>query len=87
MMLIELHLLHTRAAVDKRTVPLKKRVRVASSLDVSDYKQLEQIARRLDEPVSMVVRRLLRDAILEKNFLGMEQADEQAPSDEPGMRD
>jgi hypothetical protein len=42
---------------------LKKRVRVASSLDVSDYQQLEQIARRLDEPVSIVVRRLLQNAL------------------------
>ena len=87
MMLQELPLPHTRPVVVKRTAPLKKRVRVASSLDVSDYQQLEQIARRLDEPVSMVVRRLLQNAILERDFLGKEQADEQASSDESGTRD
>jgi hypothetical protein len=41
-----------------------KRVRVASSVSAGEYEQLELIAERHNEPVSVVVRWLLRKALM-----------------------
>ena len=41
-----------------------KRVRVASSVSAREYEQLEVIAQRRNEPVSVVVRWLLRKALI-----------------------